>query len=315
MRMTARAPRPALSGSPGDLDTAELRSFAVLAEAGHFGRAAERLGISQPALTKRVQHLEAKVGGALFERGRRESRLTDAGRVLAGRVPTLLREAELAVEESRRAARGEAGLLRIGFGVASLVRLLPEAVQRFRQARPAVGIHLRDMATAAQVEALREGELDLGFVRLPVGDSALEATPVLHERLLAAVGPGSGWQDRTGLASLTRSPFVVCARSTSASYFDAVMKLCRAAGFDPGIACETHDLYSLLQLVRAGIGVALVPSAAASMRAPGVRFRELRAEEAPAWQIGIARRRSPRSALVEAFVDAAVQVSRERRSG
>src|SRR5262245_34090004 len=122
---------------PGpDLDAGELRSFLLLAEQRHFGRAAERLSISQPALTKRLQRLEEKVGGRLLERGRGEVRLTSAGAVLLERAEALLQEGVAALALSRRAARGEAGLLRIGFGIASLVQLLPEVLLRFRAAFP-----------------------------------------------------------------------------------------------------------------------------------------------------------------------------------
>src|SRR5262245_2934540 len=124
--------------SPPDLETGELRSFVVLAEQGHFGRSAELLGLSQPALSKRLRRLEEKVGAPLLERGRGPARLTPPGRVLLERARRLLRDADLAVAASRQAARGEGGLLRVGFGIASLAHLLPEAVRRFRKRFPDV---------------------------------------------------------------------------------------------------------------------------------------------------------------------------------
>src|SRR5438309_5906082 len=111
-----------------DLETGELRSFVVLAEQRHFGRAAEILCVTQPALSKRLQRLEEKVGGPLLLRAYRDVRLTEAGRLLLLRAKALLREADLALEVSREAVRGEAGLLRIGFGVASIAHLLPEVL-------------------------------------------------------------------------------------------------------------------------------------------------------------------------------------------
>src|SRR5262245_28085597 len=120
------------------LDTLELQSFVVLAQVLHFGRAADALAISQPALSKRLQKLEEKVGGPLLARGRGTVRLTDPGRVLLDRARDLLREADHALEASRQAVRGEAGLLRIGFGIASIAQLLPEVLLRFRRSFPNV---------------------------------------------------------------------------------------------------------------------------------------------------------------------------------
>jgi DNA-binding transcriptional LysR family regulator len=248
------------------------------------------------------------VGGALLVRGYRDVRLTEPGRVLLERARSVLREAGQAIEVSREAVRGEAGLLRIGFGVASIAELLPEVLLRFRRAHPRVQIEMRDMSSPAQVEALRRGEIDLGFVRQPSSEAGIEWVPILRERLVAAVQPRSPWRDREGLRSLAPAPFVVCSRAVSASYYDHVVALCRAAGFAPRIVTETNDLFSLLQLVRAGVGVALVPSAAAGMRVPGVRVKKV-AVAAAAWDIALARRKQDGAPLVEAFVRVAREVS------
>lgn len=288
-----------------DLDTSELRSLVALAQHRHFGRAAEELCVSQPALTKRVQRLEQKVGGPLLLRGYRDLRLTEPGRILVERARALLRDTDLALDASRRAVAGEAGLLRVGFGTATAARLLPEILARLRRTHPGVQVAMRDMASLAQVEALVQEEIDVGFVRMPVSDPRLATLPVLHERLVAAVPARSAWRDRLGLRSLAAEPFVVCSRAVSASYYDHVGALCRAAGFTPRVAAETNDVFSQLQLVRAGIAVALVPSTAASMRVPGVRFKPLRTPQAR-WDIALAwrRQRAP-DPLVEAFVLAA----------
>ena len=294
-----------------DLDTLELRSFVLLAEQKHFGRAAESLFVSQPALSKRLKRLEDKVGAPLLLRGPHEVRLTEPGRLLLERARILLRDAEGALEASRLAGRGEAGLIRIGFGVASISRFLPDVLLRFRRSHPRVQVALRDMSSPAQVEALRRGDIDLGFVRLPITGGDLASVPVLRERLVAAVGPSSAWREGARLVTLAAEPFVVCSRSVSASYYDHVLALCRAAGFTPRIAAETNDLFSLLQLVRAGVGVALVPSTAAGMRVPGVRLRKTRLAAA-AWDIGLVwRRSSERRLLVEAFVTTARRAASE----
>ena len=160
-----------------DLEAAELRSLVALFEQRHFGRAAEGLGISQPALTKRLQRLEQKVGGLLVSRGYRDVRLTEPGLVLLEQARGLLRSGELALEVSRQALSGGAGFLRIGFGVASIAQTLPDILLRFRRSHPRVQVVMRDMSSSAQLQALRSEEIEIGFVRMPVTDPAIDVAP------------------------------------------------------------------------------------------------------------------------------------------
>src|SRR3984893_846055 len=151
-----------------DVEFADLEAVVALAETLHFGRAADRLHVSQPALSKRIRKLEGRIGGPLFVRRYRDVRPTEAGRLLAGRGRQILRESDATVALSQRAARGEAGLLRIGFGIASILGLLPDALMRFRRSHPGVQLQLRDMSTPDQIEALAAREDDVGLVRVPV---------------------------------------------------------------------------------------------------------------------------------------------------
>jgi DNA-binding transcriptional LysR family regulator len=284
------------------LETADLLAVVTLADELHFGRAADRLHVSQPALTKQIQRVEAKVGGPLFVRHYRDVQATEAGRLLAGDARHLLTASAGALDLARRAARGEAGLLRVGFGIATIFDLLPDVLLRFRRAHPGVEVRLQDMSTPAQLTALVGGDIDVGFVRLPVTTPNLAVRPVLRDRLVAAMLPTTRWNRALGLGSLAGQPFVVCARSSSASYYDHVVSVCRAAGFAPSIAQETDELYTVLALVRAGIGVGLVPAAARGMRLPGIRFRDVGLPQAQ-WDIGVAwRRDGATNPLVERFV-------------
>jgi DNA-binding transcriptional LysR family regulator len=296
------------------LDPFELQAVVVLAEELHFGRAAGRLHLSQPALSKQIRRIEEKVGGPLFVRGYREVRTTEAGRVLALRGRLLLADMGGVLDETCRVVRGEGGLLKIGFGIAVILGLLPDVLLRFRARHPAVELRLRDMSTPAQIAALLREDIDVGFLRLPVDAAGLATRPVLRERLVAAIGPRTTWRTKDGVRSLAREPFVVCARAASASYYDHVTSVCRAAGFTPTIVQETGELYTVLALVRAGIGVALVPRAAAGMRLPGIRFREVSLPQAQ-WDIGVAGRHDrPVEPLVERFVDVATGFGRARSS-
>ena len=293
------------------IDLDDLHAVVTLAETLHFGRAADRLHVSQPALSKRIRRIENSVGGPLLVRRYRDVRLTEAGRLLADRGRRLLEESAAAVALSQRAVRGEAGLLRIGFGIASILGLLPSVLLRFRTAHPDVQLHLRDMSTPEQIAALGAGEIDVGFVRLPVSDPGLIVRPILDERLVAALGPRSPWNPRLGLRSVAAEPFIIISRARSASFYNHALSMCAASGFAPRVVQEANELFTVLSLVGAGLGVSLVPRSAALMRLPGVRFREVKHRQA-AWNIGLAwRREGDELPLVQRFVG---MVSRARQS-
>jgi len=296
-----------------NLDLVDLQAVVTLAETLHFGRAADRLHVSQPALSKRIRRIEQEIGGQLLVRRYRDVRLTEAGRVLADHGRRVLQEAAATVALSQRAVRGEAGLLRIGFGIASILGLLPNVLLRFRRAHPDVELQLRDMSTPEQIAALGAGDIDVGFVRLPVSDPRLVVRPVLDERLVAALGPRSPWRPRLGLRSVASEPFIIIARARSASFYNHALGICAASGFTPRVVQEANELFTVLSLVGAGLGVSLVPRSTALLRLPGVRFREVKQPEA-AWNIGLAwRRESADLPLVQRFVGMVI-ASRKRQS-
>lgn len=287
-----------------DVDFADLEALLVLAETLHFGKAAEQLHVSQPALSKRIRRMEDRIGGPLLVRGYRDVQLTEAGRLLASRGRHLVAEASATLALTQRAARGEAGLLRIGFGIASILELLPAMLQRFRRAHPDVQISLRDMSTPNQIDALIRGDIDVGFIRhRAANNDQLRMRHVLDERLVAAVGPHSRWSAEAGLRAMASEPFVIISRSTSASFHDHALSVCAAAGFAPRIVQEADALFTVVSLVRAGVGISLVPRSAAVMRLPGVRFHELGFAEAE-WNIALAwHRDSDRVPLVRRFLE------------
>jgi DNA-binding transcriptional LysR family regulator len=292
------------------LNLTELQAFVTLAEHLHFGRAADLLHVTQPALSKQIQRLEERVGGQLVARGYRDVRLTEAGHVLLTRARLVLQESSSALDAAHKAVRGELGVLRIGFGLATIEELLPDVLVRFRTKYPGVELRLQDMSTPTQVTALAQGQIDVGFVRLPVTKSRVQTRPVLHERLVLAYGARGPWHPQGGLASLAGAPFVTIARATSATFHDHVLAVCRAAGFSPKIVQETNELFTMLMLVRAGMGVALAPSSAKARRPKDVRFKELSIADA-AWDIGVAwspdRRVEP---VIRAFLDLTFQFCR-----
>jgi DNA-binding transcriptional LysR family regulator len=269
------------------LEFAELRPFLVLAEELHFRKASERLFVSQPALSKQIQRLEEKVGGALFARTRRRVTLTEAGRVLIPLAKELLRDSEVAFDLAKEAVEGRAGTLRIGFGIATVSEILPRTILRFRRAYQHVELQMRDMSTPSQIAALLEGKIDIGIVRWPIAHAELDSLPLFRERLVAATPRSMAYKPKEGLASLRDRPFISLPRSASQTFHDHVLALCGNAGFAPRVVQEASELFTILNLVRAGLGVSLVPSSAVKMHVPGIRFHDLRTPEAE-WRIGVA---------------------------
>jgi len=295
------------------LQVEELHSFVVLADELHFGRASKRLFVSQPALSKQIRRLEEKVGGALFTRTRRKVEITETGRVLLAGADKVLREDEAALSLARETVLGRAGTLRIGFGIASVSEILPRTILRFRKTYSRVELKMRDMSTPAQIAALLEGNIDIGIVRLPIAHTELDSLPLFHEQLVVATSGSLSYNSRQGLAALRNQPFVFFPRATSATLHDHVLGLCRRSGFSPTVVQEASELFTILNLVRAGLGVSLVPSAARRMGVPGVRFHDLGVPEAK-WRIGIAWNRiSDKAELISRFVATTRSVVRREK--
>jgi DNA-binding transcriptional LysR family regulator len=275
-----------------------LRSFVVLAEELHFGRASLRLHVSQPALTKQIKRLEAEIGGRLFERTTGHVLLTPAGDALRERCRVLVTDAAALELFARQAVRGNLQRLRIGFGIAAIGDLLPRAVIAFRKAYPHVTLEMQDLGSQNQLEGVLDGSLDLGFVRMPISNIRLASTIVLREQMLIAV-PADRFRKQVSLRSLRDEFFVLIARSTSETFQKHALNLCLAAGFAANVVQEAKELFTVLNLVRAGLGVSLVPGTARKMRVPGVRFYPVKSASAN-WTIGMIWRKD-RGELIEPF--------------
>ncbi len=290
------------------LEDRELRSFLVLAEQLHFGRSASLLHISQPALSKQIKGLEQKIGGPLLVRNRRDVRLTAAGGLFYGEARRIVRDLDALFDTAQSAARGEAGRLRIAVGIATVHSLVPPALRKFREAHPQVAIQVGDMSTPRQIDALLAGEIDVGFLRLPNGRPPLVVRKVLQEQLTIAAF--SDFRGALTLHGISQQAFIMIAREVSTTYYDHCIQLCGSAGFSPKVVQEARDMFTLLNLVRAGMGVALVPRSARQMRVSGVRFRDIRRREAK-WDVGVAWNKLHESAVVRNFVQICLQQSEQ----
>jgi DNA-binding transcriptional LysR family regulator len=282
------------------MELTRLRSFIVLAERLHFGEAARLLHLSQPALSKQIRQLEVEIGAPLFERGRHGARLTEVGSLFAEEARRLLRQADAALEQGRRAARGEVGRLAIGFGF-STVTLVPRVISKFRLRHPGVEIELRDMSTPEQIDALRASRIHVGFVRLPAG-RGLRQTPVLEDRLaLALPAPDKESHKPGALSGYRDSPFIALRRDQSLSLHEHIIRLCARYGFHPRVVQEANEYPTVLGLVASGLGVALVPESQLRTRIEGVTIQCIE-DPAARWQVGAAWLRGKSSPLTAEFL-------------
>jgi DNA-binding transcriptional LysR family regulator len=283
------------------LETQELSSFAVLAEQLHFGRAAARLHISQPALSKRIRSLEDKVGGPLLVRNRRGVALTPAGSIFYKEARRIIHDVDVAFEAVRGATSGQRGKLRLGVGMSTVHSLVPRALLKFREGSPGVEIEIADMSTLSQVEALIAGRLDVGFVRLPVKHPLVAVRKVLTERLTIATS--EKFAGPVTMEGIQEQPFILIDRGVSATYHDHCISLCDRSGFTPRIVYEPNDMFTILNLVSASIGVSLVPRAARAMHVSGGKFATVHSSYAE-WDIGMAWNKKLESEIIRKFADA-----------
>ena len=286
------------------MDLRRLEYFVAVAEELHFGRAADRLHVAQPPLSRQIQRLEAELGVQLFTRNRHGVEMTPAGSALLPEARSTLAQAERAGEIARRAARGEEGVLDIGFLASVAFTLLPRLTREYGEAHPNVELRLHDMASGQQIEALREGRLDVGLMMRPYSAPDLNLETVLVEPMVLVVAHGHRLADRdsVALAELADEPFVLIPHAMSPDLHDRLMTLCGEAGFRPRIVQEATHMATIVSLIAAGVGLSLMPASIHAMNRPDVACVNLVEPEVKAW-IAMAWPRSNGSAALGSFLD------------
>jgi DNA-binding transcriptional LysR family regulator len=282
------------------MDLRVLRYFVAVAETLNFGRAAAALSISQPPLSRQIGALERDLGVALFVREARGVRLTAAGAALLPQARRLLRDADALAAGARELAHGEVGVVRLGFISTAAYNVLPRVLPAFRRMRPGIRLTLVEATTDAQAGALRDGELDVGLVVPPIAGT-LDYAALWREPLIAALPAARRWARRIDLAKLRDEPFILFPRRASPGLHDLVTALCASAGFVPRIEQEAIQMPTIVSLVAAGMGLALVPASLAHMRRTGVVYRPL-ARPGPPMEVGIAWNEAAQTPAVAAFV-------------
>ncbi|ELT3989919.1 LysR substrate-binding domain-containing protein [Pseudomonas aeruginosa] len=289
------------------MELRHLRYFIAVAEELHFGRAAERLGISQPPLSQQIQALEEEIGARLFERTNRRVELTDAGRLFLDESRQVLAQVDKAVLLARRAHLGELGELKIGFtSSAPFTSTIPSSIHAFRKAYPDVHLDLQEMSSRQVLKALLEESLQVGVIRPLALPDTVHWVELFREPLVAVLRAdhplAAGSEDGLAIAALAEEPFVFFPRSYGTGLYDQVIALTRQAGFSPRIAQEASEAMTIIGLVSAGLGVSILPASFRRTRVDGVVYRTLSDPEATT-AVWLVRRQNEGSPLALSFID------------
>lgn len=266
------------------MDIDRLRAFVAVAECAHFRRAAARLHITQPGLTKRVRTLEAEIGGALLDRDRTPIALTALGRLLLPRAQRLIAQAEAFRADAKAAVRGTIGSLHLGFGLSTLT-LAPTIVHRFRAELPDVAVTMDDFSSSEQIERIRRDDLDLGFVRFPV-PTDMEAVPLATDRLALAAPANVRFDQHNWLEQLRDTNMIALRDARGPGLAAQVRAWQRAVTFDPQVVHHADDIQTVLALVSAGLGWAIVPASSAALLARHITLEPL--GDDTEWTVGAA---------------------------
>ena len=290
------------------MELRHLRYFVAVAEERHITRAADRLGIQQPPLSQQIRALEAELGAPLLRRHPRGVELTQAGEVLLTEARTVLEQVERAVTATRRAGRGEAGRIGLGFtSSASFHPLVPAMVRAYRDAYPLVALSLEESGTSELVDALVQQRLDAAFVRSPIGAApGIAVHSILEEPMVAALPAGSPLaiaraRHPLPLAALAGEIFILYRRPLGPGLYDAIIAACQRAGYSPNIGQEAPRMLATLSLVAAGLGVTLVPQSMRRLRVHGVVYRTIEGEAGLVAPLNLAYRRSETSPAARRF--------------
>jgi len=289
-----------------NIETRQLRYFVTVAEELHFGRAAARLHMTQPPLSQAIAALEDGLGTALFLRNRRTVALTPAGSALLPEARRILSEAALLPDLARRAAGGETGRLALAFITSADYSVLPPFLRRYSERYPGVQLSLQEATSDVQIDELLRGRIDAGLLIPPLPErarAALDYMKVLDEPLILCAPAGLlRKKGPVALRNLPPLPLIIFPREISPALHDAILSCFRAAGITPAIGQQAIQMQTIVSLVSAGMGLALVPQSVSNLMRPGVEYRAL-ADPTPLVETGIAWRRDHVSPVLKGFLE------------
>ena len=285
----------------------QLRYFVAVAEEMHVGRAAQRLNMTQPPLSQSIQALEALLGADLFIRQKRGITLSAAGLALLPEARRLIRDSQALPDLAKSAALGKTGSLSIGFISTADYNLLPPVLREFRKMVPQVQLSLREATSDVQLEALRLGQIDLGLLIPPIPDrlhAVLNYLPIMSEPLILAAPSDAPWvgkNKRLSLSDCQGQPLIIFPRAIAPAFYDVILGCFQSAGVTPEIGQEAIQMQTIIGLVSAGMGIALVPQSVSNLKRPGVEYFDL-AQPSPLIETGVAWKKDNHSPVLQAFI-------------
>lgn len=283
----------------------QLKYFIALAEELNFRRAANRLHISQPPLTRQIQQMESDLGVELFTRTPRGVELTQAGKVLLEEATNIMALSERATERAQLAGQGQLGRMDIGIFGSATFDTIPKLILGFRSAHPNVNIVLHNMTKSEQINALRERRLTVGFNRFVAAEPDIATEIVYTENALVAIHRAHAFarKQEVNFKELKDQPLILYPRATRNSFADMVTTACREAGFEPRIVQEVDDVSTSIALVSSGFGVCVVPESARNLKLPGVVYRPLRKAKLLSIDLCCLYRKDDQSPILLEFLD------------
>ena len=297
------------------MELRHLRYFVAVAEEGHITRAAERLGMQQPPLSQQIKAMEGELGVQLLRRKPRGVEVTPAGLALLADARAILEHLDHAFATTRRTARGEEGRIAVGFtSSAPFHPFVPRVIRLFRETYPMIELTLDESGTTELIEDLRRERVDAAFIRTLVSEPVgVTLNPLLDEEMSLALPVGHALAVEHGdieLQALAAEIFIAYRRRSGPGLYDAILAACHAAGFSPTIGQEAPRIVSTLNLVAAGLGIAIVPASLRRMQMDGVAYKALSGAHRPVAPLLLATRRNDSGAVVRRFNDLVKRMAR-----
>ena len=287
------------------MELRHLRYFAAVVKWKGYREASRQLHIAQPAISQTVRDLEEELGLKLFSRAKRVTQLTPEGEIFCAEALRTLAQAETAVENARRAAKGEIGQLAIGFLGSATYAFLPELVRKYKSQFPGVRLTLQELTPLQQEVAFDKADIDIGFTRtITAEQSKTFSSRCLYRDPMMAVLPRSRRIEtkRVRMADLAKESFVLFHREGSPFLFDTITGMCKKAGFSPRLECEPNLMQTVLSLVEAEQGVPIIPACVRNLRSDGVRFYRLQPDEVRV-ELVAAWKKENQSVVLRSFLD------------
>jgi DNA-binding transcriptional LysR family regulator len=298
------------------MELRQIRSFLSIAETLHFSRSAELIHLSQPALSLQIKALEEEIGVRLFVRDRRKTTLTAAGLAFRDDATAAVSQLDQAVRRARLAKNGKLGLIQIGFISTAGNELVPNIVRQFRTSNPDVELSLRNILTTDQIEMLNSGSLDIGFLRLPIGEHPELEVVGVHSERFVVVTPSFhklAKRKKVGLRELSGEDFVMYERTYAPGFHDLVFGMLNDAAVVPNVCQSAGQMPTLISLVDSGMGISILPASAVKHSGASVAVCEI-TDMVPMSEIGIAVNRGNRAAIIGNFMSFTLEMLNHTRS-